>query len=119
VGSLHSEKSFVVWKTESHEETALPSIEKMKHSRIKLALSGEALSVLLADNVSETRKLMDLIRVYGRCTPYDKVVVVSEFVKVRLLVVGRRRFHKQKVHDPSPVSVPPPAVARIHYAYDR
>ena len=88
VGSLSSDGTSVNWKTEAHEDTELPTIDGLKFANTKLAVSGEALAFLLSNDVSEARKLMDFIRVYGRCTPFDKVTVVSEFVKVSLVEAG-------------------------------
>ena len=80
VGSL-SDDDKVVWKTESHEDAGLPTTESLKDSQTKLAMSGESFSLLLSTEESQTLAILDFIRVYGRCTPYDKVAVVSEFVK--------------------------------------
>jgi len=83
IGGLSSDSSSIEWKNETFEAVELPSIEELKFSKTKLALSAEALAVLLSTDVSGTHKLMDFIRVYGRCTPFDKVAIVDDFVKVR------------------------------------
>ncbi len=80
VGSL-SEDGTIVWRNEAHESVDLPSVEAMKASGTKLAISGEAFALLLSTETSLASQLMDLIVVYGRCTPHDKVTVVSQFVQ--------------------------------------
>lgn len=80
VGSL-TDNDTVAWKSESYENCELPSVQSLKTSGTKLAMSGEAFSFLLSRDRSQAVGLLDFICVYGRCTPYDKVAVVSEFVK--------------------------------------
>jgi predicted P-type ATPase len=87
VGSLntdadHATTTHVVWKSDSsHEDQDLPSVATLKASGTKLAMSGEAFSYLRSTDPTQAVALMDSIRVYGRCTPNDKVAVVSIFVK--------------------------------------
>ena len=80
VGSLSDDEG-LVWRNEAHEIVELPSVPSMKETGTKLAISGEAFSYLLSREQSMAHQLGDFIRVYGRCTPYDKVAVVSHFVK--------------------------------------
>lgn len=70
VGSLTKDEN-VVWKTESHEDTELPSTNSLKETGTKLAMFGEALSYMLSREQSQVLGLLDYIRVYGRCNPYD------------------------------------------------
>lgn len=82
VGGLTEEGTSILWRNEAHEESVLPPIEEMKRKGFVLAISGEAFAAMLATDVSEAQKLIHQIRVYGRCTPYDKVSVITQFVKV-------------------------------------
>jgi len=77
VGSLEGEA--IVWRNEMHQIVDLPSIDSMKASGTMLAVSGEAFEYLKSSSLN--LQYMDLIRVYGRCTPHDKVAVVSQFVE--------------------------------------
>lgn len=80
VGGL-TEDDTILWRNEAHESVKLPPVESMKTSGTKLAISGEAFAYLLSREASTALELMDLIRVYGRCTPHDKVTVVAQFVQ--------------------------------------
>lgn len=80
VGNL-SENHEVLWKTEAEKEIELPSVETLKTCETQLALS---FSMLSSSDPTMARELMGFIRVYGRCTPYDIVAVVSAFVKAGL-----------------------------------
>lgn len=78
VGSL--ENDCVVWKTEDDELVEIPSVEDMTAKETVLAISGEAFDHLWNADVAEADGLLSLVRIYGRCTPYDKVAVVTAFV---------------------------------------
>ena len=78
VGSL--EEGGIVWRTEDDEKVDLPSVEDMKTKDTVLAMSGAAFDHLWSEDPVEAGSLLSLVRVYGRCTPYDKVAVVSAFV---------------------------------------
>jgi predicted P-type ATPase len=86
VGNL-SENNEVVWKTEAEKEIELPSVETLKTCETQLAISGDAFSMLSSSDPTMARELMGFIRVYGRCTPYDKVAVVSAFVKAGFITM--------------------------------
>jgi magnesium-transporting ATPase (P-type) len=87
VGGLTDDGISIIWRNEDHEESVLPPIDNMKQAGCVLAISGEAFSVMLSADAFEAQKLIHYIRVYGRCTPYDKVSVISQFVKVRTTLI--------------------------------
>lgn len=80
VGSL-SKGETIVWRNEANDIVELPSIQNMVSTGTKLAVSGEAFDFLVSKETALADRLMDLILVYGRCNPYHKVSLVSQFVK--------------------------------------
>jgi cation-transporting ATPase 13A3/4/5 len=86
VGNLYDDRT-IVWVTESDAECELPSVDTLKASGTKLAISGAAFSVLCLADAAKARHLMELIRVYGRCNPHDKVAVVSSFVNAGFITM--------------------------------
>jgi magnesium-transporting ATPase (P-type) len=79
IGQFKNDK--VLWTTESGEAIDLPSIGSQELRGCQLAISGRAWASLLLNSPDLTAGLMDYIRVVGRCTPRDKVSVVSEYVR--------------------------------------
>jgi cation-transporting ATPase 13A3/4/5 len=72
----------VVWIDESEAEVPFPSIDRLRTSGIELAVTGKVWASLLANDPKNAVALAEYIRVYGRCTPFDKVSVVSTFVEL-------------------------------------
>jgi cation-transporting ATPase 13A3/4/5 len=80
LGSEFDTAGDVVWLDESEAEVPLPSINNLRTSGIELAVTGKVWASLLANDPKNAAELAERIRVYGRCTPFDKVSVVSTFV---------------------------------------
>ncbi|CAB9522845.1 Probable cation-transporting ATPase 13A4 [Seminavis robusta] len=68
---------------ETDEPVALPSMTELSQPEepAVLAVTGEVWQVLLSRWEEEAFLLAPFIKVYGRCTPNDKVSVVTHFVK--------------------------------------
>ena len=80
VGSLSNENQ-LVWTTERGRTIALPSISKLEQGEIQLALSGKAWAYMVDNEPWLANLLAPHIRVFGRCTPHDKVAVVRNMVE--------------------------------------
>lgn len=78
IGSL--ENGSPVYRDESDEITELPAYLDIQSSGAVLAVSGALWDYYINSDISQAKRLMEFIRVYGRCTPFDKVSVVSTFV---------------------------------------
>jgi predicted P-type ATPase len=67
----------------------LPSIAELKSQKSKMALAvtGKVWSHMLETDEDLARDLAYYIRVHGRCTPHDKVSVVSYFVKMGFMTL--------------------------------
>jgi cation-transporting ATPase 13A3/4/5 len=71
-----------VWTDESENAVHLPPLQDLKyHPDIALCVSGTVWSSILQNNREDALQLVEHIRVYGRCTPNDKVAVVSAFIE--------------------------------------
>jgi cation-transporting ATPase 13A3/4/5 len=76
----HSSDSDAVQWTDSNDHLcSLPSHDSLTDSRIELALSAQAWSTLRTSDPKQAAQLFEFIRVYGRCTPYDKISIVTAF----------------------------------------
>ncbi|KAL3912222.1 MAG: hypothetical protein SGILL_006969, partial [Bacillariaceae sp.] len=72
----------IVWSDENEEPVEdLPSIQQLTESHTQLAISGEAFSLFMTLDPLKATEATPLIKVFGRCTPYDKVMVVNTFIK--------------------------------------
>lgn len=78
-----NENGYLSWIDENTEEAAdLPSRDQLGlGSQIELAVTGDVWEHLVRNDPSEAATLAPAIRVYGRCTPFTKVSVVSTFVE--------------------------------------
>ena len=77
-GSLEADQ--VVWRTEDEDRAVtLPSIDALQN--VQLAISGAAWQHIRVTDPKLAVALQDSIRVFGRCTPHDKVAVVQGFSK--------------------------------------
>eukprot|EP00934_Nitzschia_sp_Nitz4_P008467 Nitzschia sp. Nitz4//scaffold97_size77645//7752//12969//NITZ4_005511-RA/size77645-processed-gene-0.50-mRNA-1//-1//CDS//3329560635//8457//frame0 len=73
----------VKWVTPTGEQTIIPATaDACLAANIQLAVSGAAWNSLLVNAPEEAIRLLNFVRVYGRCTPYDKVLVVTSHVKL-------------------------------------
>ena len=77
IGSKVDASGIITWIDESDEEVSLPSIDSLKASKVELAMTGEVWNALCRNYPKEATSLIDYIRVIGRCTPFDKVSVIS------------------------------------------
>lgn len=71
----------VAWLDEENNPVELPLISEVKESNIALAVTGEVWRHLLEEDAESARALAEHIRVFGRCTPNDKVSVIDFFVR--------------------------------------
>ena len=78
--SVDSATGQTSWTIEGGGNTESPLLEKVEHGEIQIAISGSSWNALLTNNPKEAMKLAPFIRVFGRCTPHDKVSVVNTFV---------------------------------------
>lgn len=76
----HLEDGKAVWKDEDNGVVAVKTIEELK-AGIDLAITGEAWALLCTNQPQISQRIVPYIRVFGRCTPNDKVAVVATFVK--------------------------------------
>jgi magnesium-transporting ATPase (P-type) len=78
IGAEFDSQGNVVWLDEDDGEVTLPS--SLDGSDIDLAVTGEVWQSLLRDIPKMEQDLAEHIRIYGRCTPVDKVSVVTTFI---------------------------------------
>jgi predicted P-type ATPase len=73
----------VIWRGEDDVQREEPRVgetgESSELTGVELAMSGEAWQTLLSQNKGYAVSLAPLIRVFGRCSPHDKVSVVDTF----------------------------------------
>mmetsp|Transcript_3397 Transcript_3397/g.6381 ORF Transcript_3397/g.6381 Transcript_3397/m.6381 type:complete len:1061 (+) Transcript_3397:4305-7487(+) len=70
----------ITWVNEDGDVTSLPSVGKIKNRSIALAVTGKVWAALNAESQGNASALAPFIRVFGRCTPLDKVSVIESFV---------------------------------------
>eukprot|EP00977_Amphora_coffeiformis_P009653 scaffold2222_cov164-Amphora_coffeaeformis.AAC.7 len=70
-----------VWTTEGGRIAQAPSTGKLKRGEVQLALSGKAWAYMIDNQPSLAKSLAPHIRVFGRCTPHDKVTVIRTMVE--------------------------------------
>ena len=72
----------VVWVDESDHHRQLPAIDNVQGGNldVELAINGSVWERILEKNRDYALELVEHIRVYGRCTPNDKVSVVSALI---------------------------------------
>jgi magnesium-transporting ATPase (P-type) len=71
----------VIWTNEGGNVVGMPSTEELECGRIQLAMSGKAWSALRTHDPKVAIHIAPFVRVFGRCTPYEKVSVVETFVE--------------------------------------
>jgi magnesium-transporting ATPase (P-type) len=83
------ENGYLSWIDENTEEEAdLPNRDQLGlGSHIELAITGDVWEHLIRNDPSEAATLARAIRVYGRCTPFTKVSVVSTFVELGFITL--------------------------------
>ena len=81
VGNLAADESGLVWTTDEGLATAFaPTLEKKFGESFELVLSGKAWAFLLEHDLPLAKELVPHVRVFGRCTPHDKVTVIRAMV---------------------------------------
>jgi len=73
-----SDGSDIVWVNEADEIVSLSDCK----ANAEIAITGEAWGTLRQSNPKEAASLTESIRVFGRCTPNDKVAVVTSFIEL-------------------------------------
>ena len=74
------EEGNVIWKDEADAEMEWPEVdETVTDMSVELAMSGQAWQTLLSTEKEYAVALAPFIRVFGRCSPLDKVSVVDTF----------------------------------------
>ena len=73
-----------LWVDEDEKETTLPSFEELKNpsSPYELAVSGEVWESMKTLEPQTASQLVEIIRIFGRCTPAHKVSVVATSVNL-------------------------------------
>lgn len=82
LGNKVDESGSIKWINESDEEISLPSLDLLRESNIELAMTGEVWNALRTGSPKEMAGLADYVCVVGRCTPFDKVSVISAFIEL-------------------------------------
>lgn len=82
LGSKVDASGFITWVDESDKEVPLPSLDSLRESKVELAMTGEVWKALQMNSPKEVAGLADYVRVVGRCTPFDKVSVISAFIEL-------------------------------------
>ncbi|CAB9522557.1 Probable cation-transporting ATPase 13A4 [Seminavis robusta] len=72
----------IVWTDETGMASTMPSRERLETNDIEIALSGSAWLALLRTDPKLAKYMAPFVRVFGRCTPHDKVSVVDTFVEL-------------------------------------
>jgi cation-transporting ATPase 13A3/4/5 len=80
IGSL-SDSNKLLWRNESNQEVDFESVKSPSMATIELAISASAWTELQVVDPALAKEIVDTIKVYGRCTPYDKVDIVNNFVR--------------------------------------
>lgn len=78
LGAELDSKGDVVWLDEDDKPAVLP--EHLGASNFDLAVTGEVWESIRQVNPKDVEEFVDHIRVYGRCTPIDKVSVVTHCI---------------------------------------
>ena len=60
----------------------MPTLNQLESGEVEVALSGSAWGVLRTNDPKLAKLMAPFVRVYGRCTPHDKVSVVDTFVEL-------------------------------------
>lgn len=68
----------ISWLNDDDKPASLP--ESLSASNVDLALAGSVWDTLLIKFPDQAMALADHVRVFGRCTPVDKVSVVTYFI---------------------------------------
>jgi magnesium-transporting ATPase (P-type) len=87
IGSLNSAGE-VVWSNDATGDTAtVPSTAELTNGSTQLAMSGAAFDALCTKDPSEAARILQHVRVFGRCTPRHKVFVVDCYVNLGFITM--------------------------------
>jgi predicted P-type ATPase len=83
------ENGVFLWLDEEDATIALPSLDELKlpSSRYELAVSGEVWGTMLESDPILASQLVEVIRVFGRCTPAHKVSVVTASIELGFITL--------------------------------
>lgn len=82
VGIVSETTGDLEWTTESGMSGEMPSKDQLEAGEVELALSGSAWAALRMSDPKLAKFMAPFVRVFGRCTPHDKVSVVDTFVEL-------------------------------------
>jgi len=83
LGSHVNENGKIVWVNDINDSpVSPPSLKSLNDpkSKTELAVTGAVWSVIMEESFEYANELAKFVRVYGRCTPNEKVSIVSHFV---------------------------------------
>jgi magnesium-transporting ATPase (P-type) len=78
-----------LWVDEDEKETMLPSFDELKDPSCpyELAVSGEVWESMKTLEPETASQLVEIIRIFGRCTPAHKVSVVATSVNLGFITL--------------------------------
>jgi hypothetical protein len=87
IGNVPHDSDDIVWTDEAGKEVGMPSSAVLERNNIHLAMSGSAWLALRTNNPKVANHTAPFVRVFGRCTPFDKVSVVDTFVELGFITM--------------------------------
>jgi magnesium-transporting ATPase (P-type) len=88
IGTVNSDDGSVIWSDAASGATAkVPSTAQLANASTQLALSGAAYEALCTQDAAEAARILPYARVFGRCTPREKVFVVDSFVSLGFITL--------------------------------
>jgi magnesium-transporting ATPase (P-type) len=80
IGSV-DEAGAVLWSNESDETLEMVQDFVLEGDGVEIAVSGECWDTMSKDDPKKAARMLKNIRVFGRCTPQDKVSIVTAFIE--------------------------------------
>jgi magnesium-transporting ATPase (P-type) len=87
IGNVPHDSDSIIWTNEAGKEVGMPSSDDLECNNIQLAMSGSAWLALRMQDPKVANHTAPFVRVFGRCTPYDKVSVVDTFVELGFITM--------------------------------
>jgi magnesium-transporting ATPase (P-type) len=87
IGNARHDSDSIIWMDEAGNDVGMPNLEELERGRIQLAMSGKAWLALRMHDPKAANHTAPFVRVFGRCTPYDKVSVVETFVELGFITM--------------------------------
>jgi len=72
----------IIWVDEEGDVSSRPTIESIKEDNVIIAVTGEVYRSIIENVETDFTDLVEYIRIVGRATPRDKVLVVDTFVNL-------------------------------------